>query len=186
MRNEFACVSDALESYDFVVKHVGYTLVAWGMDSQKAELSPPDKFYSQFKDNRHLVVELEQYSIADLSNPVVVTLIWDTIRILNLSKTRSQLVTGSKAIHHLLPNLLPPIDRQYTGKFSKLYQHHYTDNAKSGLERVIEGFAQINKLLRQQYGTCYLSSLVGKTQWATSETKLIDNAIIGFVKKHNL
>lgn len=183
-RSKFGCVSEAIDSHNFVVEHLGYTLVAWGMDSQRAKLVHPNEFFFRFKANERLIVELEQYSIADLSNLNVINLVWDTINNLQLSQTRSQLVTGAKALHHLLPNFIPPIDRRYTGEFFKLYPNHFSYNAKSGCEHILKGFAQIYKTLENQR-TDYLSNLVGNADWATSETKLIDNAIVGYVKYAN-
>ncbi|HUX71510.1 MAG TPA: hypothetical protein VMV41_13420, partial [Cellulomonadaceae bacterium] len=39
---------------------------------------------------------------------------WDVIERIKVSTSRTQIVAGSKFLHHLLPDLLPPIDRQYT------------------------------------------------------------------------
>ena len=186
LRKQFHNVSDAIDSRDFVVKHIGYTLVGWGMDNQAARLVPPDIFYSQLVECRKLLVALETYSIEDISNENVFQLLLLTIQCLRSSATDSQVVSGSKAIHHLLPSLLPPIDRRYTGKFFKLQQYHFSGQSAVGLERIAKGFAKIYQYLKEYYGEGYLSSLVGSTDWATSETKLIDNAIIGYVKRNNL
>ena len=185
-RRQFNSVSEAIDSYDFVVEHVGYTLVAWGMEGQEAELPSRAEFFRRIKKQKDILVELEQYSIADLSCSKVVDKVCNAILDMKLSETNSQVVAGAKALHHLLPNLLPPIDRRYTGNFFKLNHTHYSNKAQDGLEIVLDNFAQIYGILEKQHCKDYLSSLVCKTDWATSETKLIDNAIIGYVKKNNL
>lgn len=42
---------------------------------------------------------------------------WEVIAHINVSTSRTQIVAGSKMLHHLLPDLIPPIDRQYTFRF---------------------------------------------------------------------
>jgi hypothetical protein len=36
---------------------------------------------------------------------------------MKVSTSQTQIVAGSKFLHHLLPDLVPPIDRQYTFSF---------------------------------------------------------------------
>jgi hypothetical protein len=42
---------------------------------------------------------------------------WQVIAAIKVSTSRTQIVAGSKMLHHLLPELIPPIDRQYTSSF---------------------------------------------------------------------
>ena len=188
MRKQFVNVSEAIDSYDFVVHHLGYTLVAWGMDGQAAELVPRSEFFQRIKKRKCLLLALEKYSNTNLTDPKLITILWQTIHALELSETYSQVVTGAKTLHHLLPGLLPPIDRRYTSKFFTPSRLKVTrdPNARSHFSDIVRGFGIIARLLEEAYCKDYLTSLVDKTTWATSETKLIDNAIIGYVKRHNL
>lgn len=43
--------------------------------------------------------------------------LWDIIVALRSSTSNSRLVSGSKTLHHVLPALMPPIDREYTFRF---------------------------------------------------------------------
>lgn len=188
MRKQFDSVSNAIDSYEFIVDHIGYTLVAWGMDGQKAELAPRADFFSRIKNHKRVIIELEQFYVSDLQKPQIIRFLWKTFHSLRLSQTSSQVVTGSKALHHLLPGLLPPIDRAYTSRFftPPCLRHPRDINSRRHVKTIIEGFGFIAGLIEVQHGEDYLSGLVGTTDWATSETKLIDNAIIGYIKKHNL
>ena len=188
IRKQFRSVGEAIESYDFIVKHIGYTLVAWGMDGRAAQLVPRDKFFCNIKARKSLVVDLERISVSDLANQRNIDFLWGVIHALNLSQTHSQVVTGAKVLHHLLPGLIPPIDRQYTAKFfTPSYLKHTRDiNSISHFKAISKGIGFIARLLGEVNGDDYLTRLVDSTPWATSETKLIDNAIIGYVKKHNL
>ena len=188
IRKQFRSVGEAIESYDFIVKHIGYTLVAWGMDGRAAVLVPRDEFFHNIKEQKRFIVELERISVSDLTRQASIDYLWRVIHALNLSQTRSQIVTGAKVLHHLLPRLIPPIDRQYTAKFfTPSYLKNTRDiNSFSHFKVIAEGIGLIARFLGEGYGDDYLTKLVGSTPWATSETKLIDNAIIGYVKKHNL
>jgi hypothetical protein len=42
---------------------------------------------------------------------------WQVIAAIKVSTSRTQIVAGSKRLHHLLPDLILPIDRQYTFSF---------------------------------------------------------------------
>ena len=222
MRRRFPNVGEAIDSCDFIVNHVWKTLDAWDMNKQGAKLISREEFYSRFRKHKDLVVGLEQYSVAQLGEPDVIDRIWRAISLLGLSATGTQVVAGAKALHHLLPNLLPPIDRSFTWKFFKVHDGGFngkeqeliklaktlesedssteTSNrilrhiehkleqtsAPEGMKRILSGFAQIHQSVEKQHGEGYLSCFVGKTKWATSETKLVDNAIVGYVKHHNL
>lgn len=188
MRNQFNSVSDAIDSYDFIVKYIGYTLVAWGMDGQAAELAPRSMFFRRIKNHKRYIVGLERISASYLRDPRIIERLWRIIHSLGLSQTNSQIVTGSKALHHLLPRLLPPIDREYTSRFFTPpdLKNVRNPNTHSQFKSIATGFGYIVGLIEMQCGAGYLPRLVGTTDWATSETKLIDNAIIGYVKRHNL
>jgi hypothetical protein len=43
--------------------------------------------------------------------------LWDIVAHLKVSTSETQIVAGSKALHHALPDLVPPIDRQCTFRF---------------------------------------------------------------------
>ena len=42
---------------------------------------------------------------------------WEVIAHIKVSTSQTQIVAGSKMLHHLLPDLIPPIDRRYTFRF---------------------------------------------------------------------
>jgi hypothetical protein len=43
--------------------------------------------------------------------------LWQLIDNLGIVENEAKLVSGSKALHHLLPDLVVPMDRAYTQKF---------------------------------------------------------------------
>ena len=188
LRKQFSSVENAIHSYDFIVKHVGHTLVAWGMDGREAKLVPPAEFHSRIKECGPRLSSWEPYSTSDLITESLARDLLDTFKTLGLSKTSSQVVTASKVMHHLLPNLVPPIDREYTSRFftPRGLKNVREPNSTTQFLAIAQGLGWIAKSLEEQYGKGYLTSLVDRTEYATSESKIIDNAIVGYVKRHNL
>ncbi len=104
--------------------------------------------------------------------------LWDVIDNLQIGKGETKIVAGSKALHHLLPNLVPPIDSEYTLKF-------FYDNRGTALNQGDStAFREIYPHFHKIASTC--SNAIGKHighGMNTSKTKVIDNAIVGFVLK---
>jgi hypothetical protein len=104
------------------------TLTAWGLhrmgDAQKTKaklkewvcfrdsIAGQKAILKQFRGESMLGMKEDEYSqrVADL-RPC-----YDAF---NLSESESTVVVNSKALHHILPELIPPIDRQYTIRFFK-------------------------------------------------------------------
>ena len=86
----------------------------------------------------------------------------------------SRLVGNSKVIHHLLPDLVPPIDRTHTLKF--FYGH--MNITKGEIELFVEFFEKFIKIARSINAENYQF-----TAFNTSIPKIIDNAIMGFVMR---
>lgn len=90
---------------------------------------------------------------------------------------KSKLVSGSKVLHLLLPNLVVPIDRRYTGAF--LYR--YNDEFDREDEQATFGvaFAVFRQIAEETNPEAY----VGTQDVHANLTKVIDNGIIGFVER---
>ena len=181
---DLGSVNEAVLSEDFL-DSVRETLVAFGQHSRRAMLKSEPEFISQFRKHCNSVIRFQNYSLADIpDNPEIIDDLWDTIWNLQLAVTGSQIVPGSKALHHLLPSLLPPIDHTYTQKFFQISSYKFDNKQIEAMRTVMTGFVQIHQCLERRHGKKYLSSLIDDEGWHTSETKLIDNAIIGYVKKY--
>ena len=106
--------------------------------------------------------------------------IWDIIASLRVSRSETRIVAGSKALHHELPELVPPIDRQYTFRFftgQKAVNH--------GDEKAfLEWFPLLCEIGRRCPGEIRAALERGGVM-ATSQSKVIDNAIIGFMQRQD-
>lgn len=104
--------------------------------------------------------------------------LWNVIDALPIVDNIAKLVPCTKALHHLLPELVVPIDREYTRTFFGLYapefQGQFTGSQRSIFTDMFLAFARIARAAR-------VNVFVGTGEpWRTSRSKVIDNAVVGF------
>ncbi len=128
------------------------------------------------------LIELGKYELLNISEnqlDEVNQRLGDLISKIKISISKTQLVAGSKAIHHILPELVPPIDRRYIIQF--FYGRRGTNpNKPTGCDR---------RVFKEMYPIFHYIGQNNKEEiegfkgqgFHTSSTKVIDNAIIGFV-----
>jgi hypothetical protein len=113
---------------------------------------------------------------------------WQTIRgiffDLRVMQSKSSLVGNSKVMAHALPNLIPPVDRQYTLTF--LFGNGNIDNGLENewamLRNALKGF--FYPLLMEASFTEKVGEWMRNERfsWDTSPLKIIDNLLIGYVR----
>lgn len=153
------------------------TLATWGMASRRARLAGFHSFVDRICGYRQRIMELGNQSLALLSkdedtNAVITVIqdIWEVLPNMRVSETKSQLVAGSKTLHHLLPDLVPPIDKKYTLGFFELK----TSEQKAFLQ------VFVNYLYIYERTADLINHIMRKNPLNSSVTKAIDNAIIGY------
>lgn len=89
----------------------------------------------------------------------------------------AKLVAGTKTLHHLLPDLVVPMDRAWTGLFFQLHPPEWQDpvNQRRTFRRVFGHFAGLARRVQPE-------RFVTGERWRTSRTKILDNALIGFCR----
>lgn len=118
--------------------------------------------------------DLHLSSLPDERTPEVTDRLSAILDKLSVSATETKLVANSKALHHLLPDLIPPIDRTYTLRF--FFNNTTIDGRDEQLFRTMYPlFANIAHRTKRE-----IEGAIGR-KFHTSETKVIDNAIVGFV-----
>lgn len=98
---------------------------------------------------------------------------------LQVSISNSKIVGNSKALAHIIPNLAPPIDRQYSIRFFSKKLSNFKDiNEEAGfyfcLLRKCYEFVRIIK---------FDSNIMIDTQFNSSLPKIFDNLLMIFLKK---
>ena len=142
---------------------------------------PLKDFKCVLMNHRDQISELDGIKIDDAGLPVksVVMKLWRLIDEVRVSKARNPIVSGSKTLHHLLPELVPPVDREYTRRFFKFWMNYFQYYP----ERVFVYIWRKSVLIAHKIN---LRRYVGWSRWCTSITKVIDNAIVGYCIKHKL
>lgn len=161
------------------------TLDAWNMNSRSAKLADIEDFKKKLIDNTEVteaIESLKKYSIEDLSekndkSKGIFEQLKTLFNMLKLTDTDTKLVTFSKTMHFLLPNLIVPIDRKYTLKFFEL-------NINNAKDEEFDHFTNIESTFGLFASEVNLDDFVSKnSKWCKYKTKIIDNIIIGYVKK---
>jgi hypothetical protein len=176
------------------------TLTAWGLhrmgdvDATKTKLKNWGTFRDSFLANastlrRFLGYDLLQMSEAEYSQ--VLTELRSCYESLDLSVSGSTVVVNSKALHHLLPELIPPIDRQYTVRFFTQLPEKW--RGPNGKFRQIQMPKKPDAQFRLFHETCLkIKRLADKVDlelfkeqrrsYAVTPPKALDNAIVAFVR----
>jgi hypothetical protein len=149
------------------------------MGNQLAKVCEFSEFTASLRAAAPLIEELWPLSIVRLDPgtvPAVSQQAWRVIEALKVSKSGTQIVAGSKTLHHVLPDLIPPIDRQYTFRFFTGQKAVHADDHQAFLE----WFPYLAEIGQR----CHRSINVAITRdgMATGPSKVIDNAIIGFMQ----
>ncbi|MRR11169.1 hypothetical protein EG835_01470 [bacterium] len=157
------------------------TLTAWGMHRMGpggAKLRELDEIKASVRAHADQIDALSTLDITRLEHGqalVVAREVWSLIEGLKVSASQARIVANSKTLHHLLPDLVPPIDREYTFRF------FYGRNMLSIPEReaFLEVYTQLCMIARD---SAAIVSTRLDDHWNTSKSKVIDNAIIGYMR----
>jgi len=158
------------------------TLISWGMNRGKKEnrLCGFEGFMNSICSYREEIIKLSSQSLAALNsadsglvNDVAGNL-WELLTDISssLSARESKLVLGTKTLHHLLPDLVPPIDNVFTLGFFPY---------SGGSERIFKQVF-IDYLYVYENEHALIEKLIRTNPLNSCITKTIDNAIIGYHK----
>jgi len=166
---------------NYFIELVYATLSTWGLDRMDGAARLVDfvDFKNGINNNLPILVELSRFklnSISDEEKERIKNKLSNVYKNMIVMKSRPKLVGISKTLHHLLPDLVPPMDRKYTLKFF----YGRTDyNEEVGMLKFLEIFDAFYEICK----ISHLSEKDLKREWDTSIPKLIDNAIIGYMSK---
>jgi hypothetical protein len=172
-----------LMSDDRFLEYVYAVLPSWGMHrmgKQAAKVGGFDEMVSSFRAQAPAIAKLWDLHICTVPETdaaAVAEQVWAVLASLKVSTSATRIVAGSKALHHVLPDLVPPIDRQYTFQF-------FTGQkaVSSGDERpFLEWFPYFTEIGRRA-GAELREAVERGGFMATGPAKVVDNAIIGFMQ----
>lgn len=153
---------------DRFIELVYATLVSWNMNTRRAQMKYFDQFKASILANRERFTRLSSSKLEMLSSVKgdEVKVLYEIFSNLHLMESKGRLVSNSKVMHFILPDLVMPMDRQNTLKF--FFKN--TNESKGHFLRLFENSYEIAKKidLRQ-----FLDD-----KWNLSVPKVIDNAIL--------
>jgi hypothetical protein len=176
LRRELGSVSKAL-SDDGFLQSLYRTLQAWGIGARASYLAPFEVFANRLQTKADEIAGLEETRIDDKDINVgeVARKLWNTLDNLETVTNNATIVPGTKALHHLLPDLVVPIDRAYTQKFFGWHNPEFQYGQPDVFRRSFKAFVEIARAID-------LNRYVG-SGWCSSRTKIIDNAIVGMLRE---
>lgn len=174
------------------VRHLEYiyaTLIAWGMNrpgKNGSKMVDFETFHESIVQLRSCILEAQTFVCTNMDKDkwLVLEKVFKNIKIM---KSKTSLVGNSKVMHHMLPNIIPPIDREYTLSFL-----HGNTNIRNDLDsewQLMKGiietfFIPVSSDENFKLMACDWMKKVDEYPWDTSVLKIIDNILIG-AKKRN-
>lgn len=182
-------------------RHIEYiyaTLASWGMHrmgSRGAKMPYFEKVGNEeenrFKESiliyKKSFLSLRKYkSIVSVSEKDFNNILPELTKIcfeINATKSDAKLVSGSKTLAHILPDLVPPIDRQYTLKFMYGNKNHPIGDDEKGKEVFKEVMQYMYNLYNQNHKLTELANESINSEFNTSLPKIFDNIVINRVRE---
>ena len=182
-------------------RHIEYiyaTLGSWGMhrmDSRGAKMPYFEKVGNEeenhFKESilkyKESFLCLRNYkSIVSVSEKEFNNILPELTEIcfeINATKSDAKLVSGSKTLAHILPDLVPPIDRQYTLQFMYGNKNHPIGDDEKGKEVFKEVMQYMYNLYKQNQKLTELANKNIDSDFNTSLPKILDNIVINRVRE---
>lgn len=173
VRGELGSAAVALADGRFLAR-LHETLLKWGIGRRSSRLVPLAEFGRALRDREADIVALDGERIDDpnLSMGDTARVVWDLIASLGIVENDAPLVAGTKALHHILPDLVSPMDRQYTRPFFGWYSQQFQYQQRRAFEEAFHQFWKIAVRVEPE-------RLMG-TGWRTARSKILDNAVVGF------
>jgi len=173
------------------------TLSSWGMHRMgetKTKMVDFKIFKEAVLKHQKILLELkelkiENISISDLPN--VISTLNDICFSLKSSASKSYLVGNSKTLAHILPNIIPPIDRQYTIRFFATEPTTFLDTKGKfkqvpNLKDIPEEKEYFNHIMNKTYD--FINHIKSNPEikieqpFNTSLPKIFDNLIVTYIR----
>lgn len=178
-RRTLLSVNEALLDEEFL-DDLYDTLHAWGIGRRASKLDPRRNFGIQLGEFGSLISTFEEFHLEDknLKLEEIASQLWDMCTLLGVVENVSLVVPSAKILHHLLPDLVPPMDRAWTGSFFMWSAQAPQTDQK---ETFVHTFVSLGRIARATQPSQYVGQ-----GWRTCPAKIVDNAVIGYCKLHGL
>lgn len=149
------------------------TIQAWGIGSRASVLKPYPAFVAALQARAGEIRDLDGLTIDQRGLDIcgVAKRLARLVQSLDIVDNKARVVPGSKALHHLLPELVVPIDRKDTQRFFGWQNPRFQNFPE---ECFVEAFHAFVAIARAADPAQYVGN-----GWYTSRAKVIDNAVVG-------
>ncbi len=156
------------------------TLKKWGIGVRGSRLVPLDSFAVELRRHALELGVLDELLIEDPALDVTSTAeaVWNLIDGLEVVENKAKIVACTKTLHHLLPALVPPMDRAWTGLFFGWSTADFQYKQETIFK---QGFSDLAHIAQATQPSCFVGE-----GWRTCPAKIMDNAIIGYCLAHDL
>lgn len=156
-------------------------ITAWGIGLWRSRLKPFEEFAAILSRQKQAVAKSETMILDDPLIDVGVTTdaLWTLMLQLPIVENAATLVPVTKALLHVLPELVVPMHREYTQVFFGWQNPQFQYGQCNCFAEAFSAFAQIARAVNPSQ---YLNK-----SWNSSRTKVVDNALVGllqWVKDH--
>jgi hypothetical protein len=172
-RRELGSVGAALEDEMFL-DALFATLILRGIGTRGTKLVSRAQFAVTLQSHQNEIAELERFSIDDakLDVTAVAERLSSLSSVLGIVENAATVEPGSKTLHYLLPDLVPPLDRRWSGKFFRWGQQ---DPLAHSQKIWTEAFTNLALVASQVAPERHLDE-----EWNSSVAQIVDNALIGY------
>lgn len=178
---------DVLFSDEEFMDNLYDTIYSW-MGQGKQWLKDRTVFKEVVRDTKIRLEEIRNVTMEDLlemekrARGKIETRIMDIFETLDVTEAGCKIVSGSKTLHFLIPDLIPPIDRAFTGNFLSISDYQFSSPKDDQTKIFLYIFHKYLEILEE----CY-SSIVciykNKQEYDYSVPKIIDNTIWGYCEE---
>lgn len=150
------------------------TLILRGIGTRGTKLVPRDRFAATLRSHGDEIAALDRFSIDDRSLDVaaIAERLSALSSDLGIVENAATVEPGSKTLHYLLPDLVAPLDRRWSGKFFRWSQH---DPMAQSQRIWLEAFSNLALVASQVSPSRLLDE-----EWNSSIAQVLDNALIGY------
>ena len=175
---------------DSHIEQIYRTLRTWGMHQLKGreEFSKSVAEIIQKNKNTKRLLKLKIEELEEKEFEKVLKVLTEICFKIDVTDTETKIVAATKTLAHIFPNLVPPMDRQYTKKFFGCYWDYKNDSERK-LKKQIEMFQDVMKAMKDFYSdkkiVAAAKELVKNNKKAnTSLPKVFDNLIITYMNEY--
>lgn len=172
-----------LRNFSIHLEYVYATLASWGMHRMGARGSKMQQFETFRRSVEPLkdrVVEAQQFTPQTMSSAEW-SVLNEVFRAIKVMATGTSLVGNSKVMHHMMPNIVPPIDRYYTLSYLRGNSNicNELDLEWALMKEIISDFF-IPIACDAEYNLKGMKWIERQSEypWDTSLLKIVDNLVI--------